>query len=760
LAHTVWIGLALAVAIKIVVDPVRHSVFPKFAAGAQHWWAGQPLYADYPDLGPFRYSPLFAVAMTPFSLLGHRVGAVLWVFTGIALFLFGLRGIVRHVLPERATSGHEAALIILTVFPAVRGVWNAQANIHVIAFLMLGCMCIAQARWWRAACCLAIPAFMKLSPLAVVMLLAAIYPRRLAGRLAAVLAVGLLVPFFFQSPGYVSGQYAAWLQHLAQTSDVRWPGFRDAWTAWELVDAPINLTGYRIIQVTTAFAVLAWCLWIGARSPNDRVKLTLALSMGLCWVLLFGPAVEYNTYVLLGPVIVWALLGGLVTRQAPALPVVAYILVTFIGAGGVERALLGVSHLFSAALPVGTSLFVLWLIWNGPVVARETVPREFAGAKPVEGGVTRLAKCLRASCFQLLLGLAGCQESPPCTSGSTPARSAVDARSLSEPAFINYAPLPTDSARYPYNHAATIAEAQSGDLLVAWAAGSAEAARDTVIVLSRRARGEEAWSHPVVVSDASEAGAANPTLFVDDRGTIWLFHVRLLVEGSLCLSHVVVKTSGDAGATWSASRRAFHPPCTLVKNKPIITQGGAWIFPAYQQAFYQSQFLFSADRGETWSALSPLLTLPDSNLQPAIVQLSDGSLFALMRNGSGGGFTWEGRSTNCGRSWNFRERRDLPNPNSGIDLIALEDGRLLHAYNPDSRERTPIAVAVSMDDGQSWSPPKNIETGPPQLSYPSMIQAADGVIHMVYSHRLGFIQHVAFNAAWLSEAPDDVSVGD
>jgi predicted neuraminidase len=151
--------------------------------------------------------------------------------------------------------------------------------------------------------------------------------------------------------------------------------------------------------------------------------------------------------------------------------------------------------------------------------------------------------------------------------------------------------------------------------------------------------------------------------------------------------------------------------------------------------------------------MAPLLTLPNNNLQPAVVELADGSLFALMRNGAGGGFTWEARSKDCTLSWAMKERHDLPNPGSGIDMIRLSDGRLLLAYNPSATDRAPLSVSLSDDDGRSWSSPKTIEAGAPQLSYPSLVQARDGVIHAAYSHRLDHIQHVAFNTAWLESSP-------
>ena len=348
---------------------------------------------------------------------------------------------------------------------------------------------------------------------------------------------------------------------------------------------------------------------------------------------------------------------------------------------------------------------------------------------------------VRTALLGAVLIIAGCRDIPPCT--PEPEEKTNGPTLDAGPPLFSTEPIPTMK---PYNHASCIAQMPSGDLLTVWVAGSKEAAADTAIVASRRTAGSS-WSKPIVVADTMNAGDANPVLFVDDRGTAWLFYVSLIGEGNLCLGQVLVQTSNDDGQTWSAPRPALDGLCTLIKNKPIILRGGRWVLPAYQQAIYQSQFWISDDAGQTWLSAAPLSTTPDANLQPAVAQIADGSLYALMRGT--GGFTWMGRSFDCGRSFAMQRRDDLPNPNSGIDMTRLADGRLLLAFNPSATDRTPLAVSFLFDDGIHWSNPKTIEDGQGELSYPSIIQTADGIIHITYSHRL--IQHAEFNPAWLDE---------
>ena len=351
-------------------------------------------------------------------------------------------------------------------------------------------------------------------------------------------------------------------------------------------------------------------------------------------------------------------------------------------------------------------------------------------------------------------GLAGCGDAPICT-GLSPCpgveSAACDyqasAAAVNEPAFFASAPIPTDPGLYPYDHAATIVQLPNGDLLTAWGAGTAELAPDTVIVASRRPAATGTWTAPQVLADKPGFADANPVLFLPDADRVMLFHVEMF-GSTFCEGTVVVQESTDDGLTWTAPRPALDTACVMIRNKPIITRDSRWVLPAYVQSIYQSQFWVSDDQGTTWNPTAALFTLPN-NLQPACVERCDGSLLALMRTDGAGTFTWQGRSCDDAETWSLCRRPEFPNPNSGIDLIRLAGGELVFAFNDSSDARTPLSVSLSLDEGETWLPPKIVEGGDPQLSYPSLAQSGDGMIHLVYTHRLDHIQHVEFNLAWL-----------
>ena len=65
----------------------------------------------------------------------------------------------------------------------------------------------------------------------------------------------------------------------------------------------------------------------------------------------------------------------------------------------------------------------------------------------------------------------------------------------------------------------------------------------------------------------------------------------------------------------------------------------------------------------------------------------------------------------------------------------------LAVYNHTPRGRTPLNLAISKD-GDHWTPLQTLESDPGEYSYPSMIQASDGAVHITYTWRRQKIKHV------------------
>ena len=58
-------------------------------------------------------------------------------------------------------------------------------------------------------------------------------------------------------------------------------------------------------------------------------------------------------------------------------------------------------------------------------------------------------------------------------------------------------------------------------------------------------------------------------------------------------------------------------------------------------------------------------------------------------------------------------------PNSGIDAIALNDGRVVLVFNKTTTGRNPLNLAISQD-GELFSVFATLEDGPGEYSYPAI----------------------------------------
>ena len=210
----------------------------------------------------YRYSPAFAVAFTPLAYLPARLGTMIWNMAGIALLVCALHVLVRDVLPGDWPPQRERGFLTLTLAGSAVGIWSGQSNAIITAAIILALAAIVRQRWWAASILLAVPVFIKIWPLAIVMLLVVFWPRKLAWRLAVVCAVLALVPFLTRPPSTVAWQYREWYNALTGPLQGRWTGYRDAWTIWEqLSSAGQCATPTVAIQLAAAWAVLGWCWW-------------------------------------------------------------------------------------------------------------------------------------------------------------------------------------------------------------------------------------------------------------------------------------------------------------------------------------------------------------------------------------------------------------------------------------------------------------------------------------------------------------------
>jgi hypothetical protein len=300
--------------------------------------------------------------------------------------------------------------------------------------------------------------------------------------------------------------------------------------------------------------------------------------------------------------------------------------------------------------------------------------------------------------------------------------------------------------------------------------------------------------------DVAGRAAGNPRLFLGPDGAVWLIapinYGRGWCQGG---SRLFLKRSFSEGSNWTDLELFLERKGVLGKNKPLHVPPSTWIIPVEHERTWQAAFLRSGDGGASWR----LVERPsDARVhQPSIVRLASGELLAYMRSWEGR--IMESRSTDEGLNWSEPRPTPLPNNNSGIDMERLGDGRLALVFNPtalgakgdmesdllqrgprggrasakemrraDEDEmgrlihgrrakasasrsclpwgpRTPLALALSSDEGASWKISRQLETGEGEYSYPAIIQDSSSALHIAYTYKRISIKHVRLDAAEL-----------
>jgi predicted neuraminidase len=314
-----------------------------------------------------------------------------------------------------------------------------------------------------------------------------------------------------------------------------------------------------------------------------------------------------------------------------------------------------------------------------------------------------------------------------------------------------------ESAPFPSVHASTIAHVDGG-LVAAWFGGTREGAPDVGIWVSRKEK--SGWTAPVEVAtgvqpDGTRHPCWNPVLFETSPRELTLFYK---VGPRPTTWWGMARTSRDSGRTWGDARRLPDGVLGPVKNKPVRLDDGTIVSGSSTETpdaanLWRIHFERSTDSGATWTVVRPAPATEGPEIgaiQPSILIHKDGRLQAVGRSRSQRVFeTW---SSDKGQTWSPVTLTSLPNPSAGTDAITLRDGRHLIVYNHTPKGRTPLNVAVSRD-GKTWESALVLESEPGEYSYPAVIQAPDGLLHITYTWKRQRIRHVVVDPAKLASVP-------
>ncbi len=316
------------------------------------------------------------------------------------------------------------------------------------------------------------------------------------------------------------------------------------------------------------------------------------------------------------------------------------------------------------------------------------------------------------------------------------------------------------------SHVSSIAQAENGSLVCVWYSGSREGGKDVAIMLSRSSKKGE-WTDPVRLTDREKTSidldryikkVGNPLIFGDKRGRLWLLYASVTLGGwsGTTLNY---KVSLDNGKTWSKARKMILSPffnlTNNIKNKGIPLDDGSFLIPAYHEFINKySQLLWIRPDEDRIKYRIGKMTREAEAIQPSLLHAGNKNIISFFRNMSEEErkYILTSISADLGKTWSELSETRLPNPNSGFDMIAIQDGKILGVINNSFHDRSDLSLVVSSDKGKSWMAIKTLENNPEkEYSYPSIIRSRDGLFHITYTFERKRIKHVVFNKSWLDK---------
>lgn len=291
--------------------------------------------------------------------------------------------------------------------------------------------------------------------------------------------------------------------------------------------------------------------------------------------------------------------------------------------------------------------------------------------------------------------------------------------------------IATATIEHPRHSDASIVELRDGSLMLAWqefltSPYAGEDGGPSQIVSAISHDGGLTWGDKriIVPIDEGDISVFCPTLLRLQDGSILLSYVRYhCVEVQQDSSYYIHK-SYDDGLTFSEpvavwERTSWCPKSHAMKQLSCgrIVLANARLIANHSEC----AACYSDDNGATWTPSRNWIDLPlRGAMEPALEELKDGRLLMIMRTQLGALF--QTISHDKGETWSLGQTTGLRSPEAPPEMIRIpQTGDLLMIWNNSEYDpgfgshygkRSPLTVAVSRDEGQTWGKPKDIETDP------------------------------------------------
>ena len=338
--------------------------------------------------------------------------------------------------------------------------------------------------------------------------------------------------------------------------------------------------------------------------------------------------------------------------------------------------------------------------------------------------------------------------------------------------YINLSPDESvGEAHRAWQGCPTVAITRGGRLFSGWLTGGLfEPCIHNYNVLIMSDDGGESWSAPILTVGADKEKRLRKIdieLWVDGNNALWaMWVVTPYYETSLpatiktpfvfdymrefpCTEVMVCKDPDADTLVWERPRVLCEG---FMRNKPITTEGGRIIAPAYAYRDAQYKVRISDDGGVHFRNVS-IEGKPDIDAfdEIAVCERRTGELRFLARTSHS--YYFYSDSFDNGETWT--EAREYEKaPSSRCYYGKLKNGMIVYVRNADDAKRNGMKICLSEDGGDTF-PYEMVLDARENVSYPDLAEDEKGNLYIVYDRERD--NRIKLNReSWVSEAAKEI----
>lgn len=298
-------------------------------------------------------------------------------------------------------------------------------------------------------------------------------------------------------------------------------------------------------------------------------------------------------------------------------------------------------------------------------------------------------------------------------------------------------------ARHPFVGGASLARLKDGSVITVYSAPTTpnnppSPPGSTWIACRVTPDGGKTWTPERQVVRHADAQVCGPSVLRTRDGVLHVFYLgfkkHVWKDGNPTpedQSDIWSVQSRDDGKTWGRPQCVFKG-YSGATNGAIETSDGVLVVPFSRCVSNPGRLVslaaVSKDGGKGWT-LSNTIDIGgagdhDGAIEPTVVELRDKRIRALIRTTKGA--FWESHSSDSGLSWSAAVPTRIQSSHAPGYLTRLADDRLALVWNRGNGwERKELSIALSADDGKTWSEPFILVRGR-EVTYPFVFENRPG----------------------------------